>query len=256
MFHHLITLLNNSHRAWRRSLIVAIAIGGLITACSTKANSPNTEEVKAQVQAQDQTQAQAKQSKEQSPTLSKQANTSQHGMNHGMNHSEMSLGVADDSYDLRFVDAMIPHHEGAVVMAKAVLEKSQRPELRKLAQEIINAQNQEIMQMQQWRKAWYPKASDKPMAWHKEMNHMMEMSAEQMAAMRMDVDLGNADVEFDLRFIEAMIPHHEGALVMAKDALAKSKRTEITNLSKEIIASQQAEIEQMKQWRKAWYSKF
>jgi uncharacterized protein (DUF305 family) len=49
----------------------------------------------------------------------------------------MDLGPADESYDLRFLDAMVPHHEGAVVMAKEVLQKSQRPEMKKLAKEII-----------------------------------------------------------------------------------------------------------------------
>ncbi|MBD2177621.1 DUF305 domain-containing protein [Pseudanabaena sp. FACHB-1998] len=240
-----------SRKALRRSLMVAIAIGVLSTACSgvNTATSPTNEEAKAQIQ----TKTQPNQSM--TPAMTDKAKPAQHGMNHGMNHSEMSLGIADENYDLRFVDAMIPHHEGAVIMAKAVLEKSQRPELKKMAQEIIQAQKQEIAQMKQWRKDWYPKASDKPMAWHKEMNHMMEMLPEQMSAMRMEVDLGAADADFELRFIEAMIPHHEGAVVMAKDALEKSKRSEITKLSKEIISSQQAEIEQMKQWRKAWYSK-
>lgn len=50
---------------------------------------------------------------------------------------------------------MIPHHESAVVMAKDALQKSQRPEIRKLAQDIISSQQKEIEQMQQWRKAWY-----------------------------------------------------------------------------------------------------
>ncbi|MEX0272031.1 DUF305 domain-containing protein [Leptolyngbyaceae cyanobacterium UHCC 1019] len=57
-----------------------------------------------------------------------------------------------------------------------------------------------------------------------------------------------------------MIPHHEGAVVMANDALSKSndalsksKRPEIQKLAQEIIASQKAEIKQMQQWKQAWY---
>jgi len=42
-------------------------------------------------------------------------------------------------------------------------------------------------------------------------------------------DLGTADAEFDLRFMNAMIEHHEGAITMAKDALSKSKRPKINN---------------------------
>jgi len=52
-----------------------------------------------------------------------------------------------------------------------------------------------------------------------------------------------------------MIPHHQGAITMAQDALSKSKRPEIKQLAQEIITSQQKEIDQMKQWRQAWYKK-
>ncbi|MBD0334885.1 MAG: DUF305 domain-containing protein [Cyanobacteria bacterium Co-bin13] len=178
-----------------------------------------------------------------------------HGsMDHGMmNHSSMDLGPADADYDLRFVDAMIPHHEGAVEMAQAVLENSERPELRELATEIVEAQAQEIGQMQQWRQSWYPEAADTPMAWNPDTNQMEPMTSQQVSAMRMNMDLGKADTDFDLRFINAMIPHHEGAVMMAEDAQQKSDRPEIQSLAQDIITSQQAEIEQMQQWRQAWY---
>lgn len=177
-------------------------------------------------------------------------------MNHGggMNHAmSMDLGPADANYNLRFIDGMIPHHQGAIVMAKEAQQKSQRPEIKKLAADIIKAQEQEIAQMKKWRKAWYPQAGDKPMAYNSQMGHMMEMSPEQMQAMMMNMNLGAADADFDKRFIDAMIPHHEGALVMAKDALNKSQRTEIKQLAKDILTSQQQEIDQMRQWRTSWY---
>jgi uncharacterized protein (DUF305 family) len=177
------------------------------------------------------------------------------GMQHGnMNHN-MDLGLADANYDLRFIDGMIPHHEGGVVMAKEALQKSKRPEIIKLANEILKAQNVEISEMKQWRKTWYPKAPTEPQAWHAQMKHMMAMSPEQIKAMRMDMDLGAADADFDLRFLNAMIPHHEGAVNMAKDALSKSKRLEIKKLAQAIISSQEAEIQQMQNWRQAWYKK-
>jgi uncharacterized protein (DUF305 family) len=175
-----------------------------------------------------------------------------------MDHSSMShnmdLGPADAEYDLRFIDSMIPHHQGAVEMAKEVLQKSKRPELRKLAQAVIASQDQEINQMQQWRKTWYASASSQPIAWHSQMNHSMPMTQDQVNAMKMSLDLGSANEQFDLRFIRAMIPHHEGAVTMAKDALQKSKRPEIQKLATDIIATQQAEITQMQRWRKTWYN--
>ncbi|MEG3859721.1 DUF305 domain-containing protein [Microcoleus sp. herbarium12] len=172
------------------------------------------------------------------------------GMNHNMS---MDLGPADADYDLRFIDGMTVHHQGAVNMAKELLNKSQRPEMKKLANSIIAAQNREINQMKEWRKTWYAKADSTPMAYHAQMGHMMAMTPEQMQSMMMSMDLGAADDKFDLRFLNAMIPHHEGALIMAQDALKKSKRPEIKKLSQEILTSQKQEIQQMKDWRKAWY---
>ncbi len=177
-------------------------------------------------------------------------------MPHGsMDHSMMELGPANAEFDLRLIDSMTPHHEGAIIMAKEVLQKSQRPELRQLAQTIIQAQTQEIRQMQGWRKAWYPQAPKQPVAWHAAMGHSMTMFPEQIKALQMAVDLGAADAQFDQRFLDAMIPHHEGAVVMAKDVLQKSQRPEVLQLAQTIMTSQQAEIEQMQQWRKAWYGK-
>lgn len=174
------------------------------------------------------------------------------GMNHGSMTHNMDLGPADADYDLRFIDAMIPHHEGAVAMAQDLAQKSKRPELQKLVQAILKTQPQEIAQMQQWRRDWYPKAPATPLAWHAEMNHMMAMTPEQIKAMRMDLDLGKADSGYDRRFLQAMIPHHEAAVTMAQDLAQKTKRPELQKLAQSIIASQQAEIDQMKQWQKAW----
>ncbi len=176
-------------------------------------------------------------------------------MNHNMGEMSMELGAADANLDLRFIDGMILHHQGAIAMAKAALQKSKRPEIKKLAQEIIKAQQTEIAQMQKWRKAWYPNVGDTPMAWHSEMGHMMAMTDSQKKAMMMSEDLGAADANFDLRFIDAMIPHHQAALAMAKEVQTKTKRTEIKKIAQEILSSQQLEIDQMKQWRKTWYGK-
>jgi uncharacterized protein (DUF305 family) len=176
------------------------------------------------------------------------------GMNHGgmMNHN-MDVGPADANYDLRFIDSMIPHHQGALVMAQEVIQKSKRPELISFAKGIISEQKKEISQMQQWRKQWYSKTSATPMMWHSAMNHEMAMTAAHKQSMMMSMSLGNADARFDQRFLDAMIPHHQGAVTMAKDSLQKSKRPELQKLSQNIITSQQSEIDRMTQWRQKWY---
>jgi uncharacterized protein (DUF305 family) len=58
---------------------------------------------------------------------------------------------------------------------------------------------------------------------------------------------------FDKVFIDAMIPHHQSAIDMAQVAHEKSKVPAIKDLAHNIMSAQQAEIEQMKQWRNEWY---
>ncbi len=185
------------------------------------------------------------------------------GMNHGgMNHDgmkkggmmdhNMDVGPADANYDLRFIDSMIPHHQGALVMAEEVLQKSKRPELIKLAKGMLADQKKEIAQMKLWRKQWYPKASATPIMWHAAMNHEMAMTPQHKQSMMMSMSLGKADAGFDVRFLDAMIPHHQGAVTMGQDLLKKSKRPEMKKLAQNIIKSQQAEIDLMTQWQKEW----
>ncbi|MBW4465017.1 MAG: DUF305 domain-containing protein [Pegethrix bostrychoides GSE-TBD4-15B] len=175
------------------------------------------------------------------------------GMNHSAGPMNMDLGPKDESLDLRFIDGMIPHHQGGVEMAQEALQKSQRPEIKQLATAIITAQEKEISQLQDWRKAWYPNVAETPMMYDASMGHMMPMSAEVRDTMMMSGDLGAADDQFDLRFLNAMIPHHEGALDMANQVLKNSDRPEIRQMAQDILTSQQAEIDQMQQWRKDWY---
>jgi uncharacterized protein (DUF305 family) len=223
-----------SQQIWSK-IVTAIALSGIISACNTTAQTPKdttaTSPVKTEIK----------------------PNIMADNMGHNMDHNMMDLGPSDRDYDLRFIDAMIPHHEGAIIMANDLLKKSKRPELIKLAKNIIKDQEKEIKQMKKWRKTWYAKAPNTPISWHSQMNHSMAMTPEQIKMMRMDMDLGNANDQYDLRFINAMIPHHEGALTMAEDLLKKSKRSEMKKLGKNIISSQKAEINQMKQWRKSWY---
>ena len=63
-------------------------------------------------------------------------------------------GKTGSDFDRAFVGEMIPHHEGAVLMAKAALKASSRPEIIEMAKAIIKAQTEEIAMMQEWQKSW------------------------------------------------------------------------------------------------------
>lgn len=78
------------------------------------------------------------------------------GMHMGMMGDETdidSLTNADD-FDKEFISQMIPHHQMAVMMAQMLLNSTDRPEMKQLAEDIIEAQTAEINQMREWLATW------------------------------------------------------------------------------------------------------
>ena len=64
---------------------------------------------------------------------------------------------------------------------------------------------------------------------------------------------GDPAQPFDLRFLDQMVPHHQMAVYSAQMMLANSERPELRDLAQRIISAQQAEIDQMAQWRTSWF---
>jgi uncharacterized protein (DUF305 family) len=159
---------------------------------------------------------------------------------HDVMQSMMSGEVSGDSslpFDLRFLDQMVPHHQMAVHSAQMMIANSERPELRDLAQRIITAQQAEIEQMGQWRSAWFPDAAAAPT--------MSMMDGDMMSSMMSGGMMGSQE-QMDRLFLEMMIPHHEAAIGMARQALDESQRAEVRALAEAIIASQTAEVAEMR----------
>src|SRR5918994_5820011 len=180
-----------------------------------------------------------------------------HGqMDHGqMGHGSMGMGsggmarqmvMQKGKYsDKAFIDAMVPHHQGAIAMAEVALKNAEHEEIIQLSRNIISSQQAEIEELKSIKKEEFG-TSQVP----------MEMSPQQMRGMGMMMnpqELANK-VPFDKAFIDAMIPHHQSAIYMAQLAHEKSKIPEIEDLAENIVSAQKREIEQMKQWRMQWYS--
>jgi len=177
------------------------------------------------------------------------------GMDHGqMGHGSMGMGsegmarqmvMENGEYsDGRFIDAMVPHHQGAIAMAKVALKNAEHEEIKELSQNIISSQQAEIEELKAIKKEEFGTS-----------NVPMEMSQERMRGMGMMMDpqeLANKE-PFDRAFIDAMIPHHQSAIEMAEVANEKSKNPRMKELAQNITSAQKREIEQMKGWRREWY---
>lgn len=175
--------------------------------------------------------------------------TDRNGMDHSkMNHSAMgsSLNAAAAPYDLQFLDTMIAHHQGAVEMAGPCSAKAGHSEIKTLCGNIISSQQKEIGEMKAWRDKWFAGAAP---AINMEMPGMKD-SMKGMDMKLLGTLTGN---EFDRAFIKQMTPHHEGAVIMGKEALLKSTKDEIKTLSDSIIKAQESEIKRMNDWQTAWF---
>ncbi len=165
-----------------------------------------------------------------------------------MSNMNSDPGASDQPFDLQYLDSMIHHHNGAIAMAKMVLSKSVRPELRSFAQKVIDDQTKEIAFMRQLRDQWYV---GKPSAVNMDMPGMIGgmkmMNGEHMNEM----DEMKPE-HFDGHFLKMMILHHEGALEMSRLAQQKAEHPEIKKLAETIIRAQQPEIEMMKKWQADW----
>jgi uncharacterized protein (DUF305 family) len=68
----------------------------------------------------------------------------------GRMQSDMDMGMKAEDIDVAFICAMIPHHQGAIDMAKAELKYGDDPWAKEMAQKVIDAQTAEIAQMKEW----------------------------------------------------------------------------------------------------------
>lgn len=142
--------------------------------------------------------------------------------------------------DTTFAQMMVIHHEGAIEMAALAETEASSDDVRSLAGRIKAAQGPEIDQMRGWLTEWgEPAPEDSDMAG---MDHGgMDMGGlDQQAAM--DELRGLDGVEFDRRFLELMIAHHQGAITMANEEVAQGENDAAVALAKAIIAAQEKEI--------------
>jgi uncharacterized protein (DUF305 family) len=150
--------------------------------------------------------------------------------------------------DGAFIAEMIPHHESAIEMAELASTSAQHPEIKQLAQQIISSQGEEITQLE----AAHERLFDGPVG--SEDHGDLGLSEEDSGMAHDTAALEEAPPsQFDQVFIDMMIPHHQGAIRMARIELESGNDVELKALATAIIDAQSAEIEEMNTWREQWY---
>lgn len=147
------------------------------------------------------------------------------GMMGGMDHSMMMV-----SSEREFIQGMIPHHQEAVDTAKEVIARGgTTPEIRTLVENIVIAQEKEIADMKLWYQNWYGEVYTDTGTYEPMMRELENLSG----------------ATLDRVFLEDMIMHHMGAIMMARSVQPFIEHEEMTELTRNIISSQSDEITQM-----------
>lgn len=144
---------------------------------------------------------------------------------HCVTHESM-MEHAQITNDKKFLEAMIPHHQEAVETSNLILSKSSNAELKAFATNVVNDQQKEIDDMVAWYAKWYGSE-------YKDNGSYQAMMG--------DLDAYTAE-ELDIKYIEGMILHHQGAIKMARQVLEVTKEAEIEQLAQSIIQNQIKEI--------------
>ena len=188
--------------------------------------------------------------------------------------------LTGDAFDTAFLAQMTMHHTMAVMMARPVVANATHPELKQLAQSIIDDQTREIGQMRGWAKDWYGVELPDPLAMMDQMmgpgqnTSMPGMSPSGMPmqsgmpvppGMSMGGMGGMGDMSMmgsfwqlppqrlEVVFMSQMIPHHQSAIEMAKLVPERAAHQELKDLAQNVITSQSSEIDQMNGWLSSWY---
>ncbi|HEY5610075.1 MAG TPA: DUF305 domain-containing protein [Thermoanaerobaculia bacterium] len=144
------------------------------------------------------------------------------------------------AFDLQFIDAMRKHHAMAIPMAQMAVERSSDSKLREMGSKMAADQSKEIAQLGSWRKEWFGNAPDADVS-----------QLRGTASMEMDMThvQSLSGAPFDRMFVDMMIPHHEGAVLMSCDALERSTREELRSFARDVIRKQEREISDLSAWK-------
>ncbi|EST20704.1 DUF305 domain-containing protein [Streptomyces roseochromogenus] len=164
-----------------------------------------------------------------------------HGASASPGATGATASTAHNAQDVAFAQAMIPHHQQALEMARLAADRASSAQVKDLVSRIEKAQDPEIRTMTGWLKSW---GEQVPMAG---MDHSGHSG---MSGMMSDADMAALKKaegkDFDTKFLSMMVEHHQGAVEMAGTEKAKGAYGPAKALAGAIVTAQNAEIKEMK----------
>ncbi|MFI6922400.1 DUF305 domain-containing protein [Nonomuraea spiralis] len=136
-----------------------------------------------------------------------------------------------------YLSQMVPHHEDAITAARQ-LQRSGRPEMRRLGQSIVTTQTAEVGRMKGWLEQWY-RQSPAPSPSGTTMPDLSGLSGDQL----------------DKAFLQHMIPHHMMAIMMSQQLLmhGEAQHAEVAGFARKVRDDQWAEVRTMRQYLTQWF---
>lgn len=158
--------------------------------------------------------------------------------------------------DAGFARAMSAHHSQAVQMSILVMDRTDDPDVRRLALDVVLTQQQQVGQMYAWLTLWgLPQSSREPVMGWMQPTHTSAMGTDHaadgeqddaMPGMATQSELNELAAAFGLdaerRYLELMIPHHQGGVEMAEFAAANAGEPAVRQLAVKIATAQTAEL--------------
>jgi uncharacterized protein (DUF305 family) len=160
------------------------------------------------------------------------------GMSGMSGTSAMAMGM-DFRDEFGYLTEMIPHHEEAITTAKIVAANTKHPELKALAENIIQTQTEQVAQMKQWLAAWYP-GRDTHVNYTPMMRDLTKLSGDAL----------------DRTFLEDMVPHHGWAVWSSQKLISQdlAQHPEVVPFATNIRDSQAAQIHTMLGQLSRWFN--
>ena len=144
--------------------------------------------------------------------------------------------------DVDFLVNMIPHHQGAILSSKKLLETTTNQALIDLANNIISAQEKEVEEfsllIDELKAKNTSYADINTEAFGNEMQILMNKMMDEMASIKVTEN-------DDINFLKGMIPHHQGAIDVSRKILEATKYEKIKEIAYRIITAQEKEINDM-----------